>query len=209
MSKKNDKAGKPGPPKTPPGPTLKSTAKMKPITARTLRGLGEKADAVRNTEFALVRHIGRSDASRLDIVPIAEAQRQQVAGALDILDIVNTPAAIPGRTWMEIHISIHGAPIDLTPFGAIDAAFWSESAADKFLWPYYEGMRIWDENYLPRLKTAFKDPIVIGVLHVGESRGLIVKDPGPARLVIDAQGGFLGKNVLTLEEFEEFRRGRR
>ena len=177
----------------------------KPITSRTLRGLGEKADATRDAHLALVRRIGLTDESRYDVLPVEEAQKLQAARRAEIIDHVITPSTMPSRQWMSVNVSVRGRPVDI-PADA-DAAFWSESAVEKLLWPYYEGMRIWDEDYLPRLKAALRDTAVVGLVHVGESRGLTVTD-GPARIVINDSDRLTGNDVLTLDEFEEYQRSR-
>jgi hypothetical protein len=192
---------------TNPPSTPSSSKGSKPISGRTLRELGEKADATRTKPLALIRRLGVTDTSRYDLVPIADAQKLQASGTAEIIDTVVTSSRISPRKWMEINVSVQGKPVTISRMKEADAAFWSESAADKFLWPYYEGMRIWDEDYLPRLKKAFQDSIVVGLIHVGLSEMLTVNDSARVLLVIDGTNSmFEGKQVLTLEEFEAFRR---
>lgn len=172
------------------------------MSARTLRGLGEKADCRRATPLALVQRNGPAGPTH-DIMDHDEAMRQQQRGDLLILARVETEPELDPRNWMQVVLKLKsGREIDTSKIDLIDAAFWSESALEKFVWPYYEGMRIWDIDYLPRLKEAVKDKRVCGTLHVGESIQDLVTD-GPARLVVDT-GRETAEALMTLAEFEAF-----
>lgn len=87
-----------------------------------------------------------------------------------------------------------------------DGVFWSISALEKFVWPYYEGMRIWTPDYLPGLKDSLKSPFVVGFAHVGESSSEAIKsDIGEqVRLLVDAPQLEGGPQLMTLAEFQIF-----
>jgi hypothetical protein len=81
---------------------------------------------------------------------------------------VYTKSHQPERVPVGVTVSLPGAePRELTN---CDAIFWSESAMEKFVWPYYRAHRLWDER-LSRLKNAFEKNASLGLgTHTPSSR---------------------------------------
>ena len=51
-----------------------------------------------------------------------------------------------------------------------DAIFWTESAVDKFLFPYYASQRLFTDEEMRRLKESFRDERVVAIWHFTPSR---------------------------------------
>ena len=89
----------------------------------------------------------------------------------------------------------------------MDALFWTESAIEKFLFPYYEQLRIFDLDYLDRLKAAFYDPKsghrIVAIAHVPPSHSDPVHDPRAAermRILVDRQEEGT-QDLMSLDDF--------
>jgi hypothetical protein len=174
------------------------------LDARLLRGLGEKADSMRDQDLVLVR-INDPRAEQgptYDIMtkPAYEAARKDGPRHYEHIEDVRTPSGIPPRAWMSVEIETRHGRVKIPP--ETDAAFWSISALEKFTWPYYEGMRIWRPGYLQGLKKAIKSDSVVGVVHIGESSTLAINSNEPGRLVVDSPRLDGGPTLMTLEDFE-------
>src|SRR5262249_49426828 len=126
-------------------PNVKADGKKCPLDARLLRGLGEKADAMRDEDLVLVRikDLRAGEGSPVyDIMtqPDYQAAVRQGSKKYELIEDVHTPSDISPRTWMSVEVHTPHGPVTIPP--QTDAAFWSISALEKFTWPYYEGMRI-------------------------------------------------------------------
>ncbi len=100
------------------------------ISASDLRRLAETADGLRNRDLALVRRGGH-------VTLIDAAERVATDDHLLTLrtDDQTNPAQRPN---FDITLQVLNGP-SLALRGTYDAAFWSESAIDKFVIPYYAG----------------------------------------------------------------------
>lgn len=190
--------------------TFGPNGKVCALDARKLRGLGEKADSMRDQDLVLVRNkTGGADGSmrEYDIMTkegYERARRSDPGSGWEMVEDVNTPSGIPERTWMNVSVSAGMRDVPLPP--NTDGLFWSISALEKFVWPYYEGMRIWTIDYLQDLKDALQSPFVVGFAHVGESSSEAIRsDIGEqARLVVDAPQLEGGPELMTLAQFQAF-----
>lgn len=123
----------------------------------TLRRLAEKADGLRDQDLALVQ---RAD-GQLDVVPADQA------GDAQVLYRLRTPSRYPAEQRPPFQLVLTPPPPG-EPFDArarYDALFWSESAVEKFLLPYYQ--RVLTPEQLLELARAFRDnPNVYAIGHV-------------------------------------------
>ena len=164
------------------------------LDARQLRELGETADGARGDERVIV---ARKKDGRFSFDVLSEAQASDDpevrSGAAKRVLRVQTSVKVRDRPAAKVVVtSADGKPADGLPPNA-DAVFLSESAAEKFLFPYYESVRIFEPKQLADLKKRFLDPragrYVIAIAHTppshphdvtvsGSSIGLLVQAPG-------------------------------
>jgi hypothetical protein len=99
-----------------------------PISASELRRLAETADGLRNRDLVLVRREGH-------VILINAADKVATDDHLVTLrtDDEIDPASRPA---FDLELQIENGP-SLSLRNTYDAAFWSESAIDKFVLPYY------------------------------------------------------------------------
>lgn len=113
-------------------------AELPIMNALQIRYLAETVASLRGPEalkFALVEEDGRD---QLKIVPADQTSEP----ALEL----RTPHVQPDRARAFVSIRAEGfAPIDLD---RCDAVFWSESAVEKFLFPYYASKGMWDAAHI-------------------------------------------------------------
>ena len=78
----------------------------------------------------------------------------------------HTSATYRKRKWPTIKVSIDGPT---TSLDGADALFWSEAAAEKFVWPYYHSQRLYKEE-VSTLHNAFKETTeYVALLHTWPS----------------------------------------
>jgi len=71
------------------------------------------------------------------------------------------------KTQIQVRNTMKTAEIDKLP---CDAVFCSESAIQKFVFPYYHSQRLLDDNEWEILRAALNDPQVPAIGHVAPSR---------------------------------------
>lgn len=139
-----------------------------------LRRLAEKADGLRDQDLALVQ---RAD-GQLDVIPI------DLVGEGQVLYRLRTPSRYPADQRPQFELVLTppppGAPFDAR--ARYDALFWSESAVEKFLLPYYHRVRT-PEQVL-ELARAFRDnPNVYAVGHVPPTEYDLLSTDGQVQLL--------------------------
>lgn len=116
----------------------------------TLTWLAEKADGHREEKLQLVLHPAEG-------LRLRREQEALEPGETPVCTI-ETSSCQPGRKRVtNIALQIDGKTtqdFDIDPEGW-DALFWTESAVEKFLYPYYHAHRIWDEKIIA-VKDAFE-----------------------------------------------------
>lgn len=137
------------------------------LDATALRTLGEHADGFRDTDLFLT--VTQTDGDyEFDIKKPADLGD----GDTPVLR-VRTASNIGRRPPATLTISVGGKSVPAAELAkiSVDAAFTSESSIEKFLFPYYEGIRIFDRDYLTRLKDAYfaPDSRIVAFLHESPS----------------------------------------
>jgi hypothetical protein len=144
---------------------------MSESLAMTLRRLGETADGARNDAPKLVSHIDGSTLT-LAVVTTAQFNDDRKPGGPNkytaILDDPPPAATIPFAAFDEIVFRKGGVDIACVT-SPTDSLFWTDSSFEKFLFGYYEQLRIFPEQYLADLKRDLRDPwmrpLIIAVKH--------------------------------------------
>ncbi len=144
---------------------------MSESLAMMLRRLGETADGARDQAPKLVSHID-SGTLTLDVVTTAQFQDDRKPGGAhkytEILSDGATSNTVPFAAFDEIVFRKNGTDIACVT-APTDSLFWTDSSFEKFVYGYYEQLRIFSEDYLTNLKRDLRDPLmrpfIIAVKH--------------------------------------------
>lgn len=144
------------------------------LDARTLRELGEHADSYRDVEMCVVAR-PRPNGGYEYVVRALDAAL--APGETRVMRIM-TPSVAPGYQPPVTTVRVDGRERSSSEFGKANAFFWTPSAVEKFLFPYYEAMRIFEPDYLERLKARYYEAVAtgaaVGIVHIFPSRGLVL-----------------------------------
>ena len=150
------------------------------ISANDLRRLAETADGLRNRDVALVTRAGQ--------VTVIDAS-DMLATDTHLLTLrTNDHTNQAKRPEFDMTLQLaHGPSLSLRV--NFDAFFWSESAIEKFVFPYYA--RIWSPEMLTTFRERFgEDNAAMGIIH----------PPGSSCCVLLYTVAH-GLQVLTAEEY--------
>jgi hypothetical protein len=90
-------------------------------------------------------------------------------------DIIHTESAVKGRqTVSRLLIEVEGETIECKAKDDTwcDSVFCSESAMEKFLFPYYHSQRLLTDDEWKRLKADFMNPLTVAIGHVHPSHSV-------------------------------------
>jgi hypothetical protein len=132
------------------------------IDARTLAWLAEKADGIRDKELVLY-----VEGDRVRLEPATAAN--QGAALLQV------------RTRNTVKNREQPPTISIAP--EWDAIFLSEAAVEKFLFPYYKAQRLLTEEDEEKLRAAYYQDNVYGIVHLYPSRPLLILNDGKVQEV--------------------------
>ena len=133
----------------------------------TLSWCAETADGYRDEELQLILH------------PTKGLRIQRLTEDMDKEDRelcrVNTKSCVPARTKVvQVTLTLEDGSTLTTKSGEGDCIFWTESAVDKFLYPYYHAQRIWDAT-MDGVKKAYEsNPNVVAVRHRAPSNSQVL-----------------------------------
>lgn len=152
----------------------------KTITLKDLRLLMEAADGFRRERVRLVWRKGRGkvELSR----PDEDGTHTMGAGDEVLLEVEPSVPSVGIGSGDPINLTLTQANGKQLALGKVgDALFWSPSALEKFVRPYYA--RFQDGRYLTELENASREKDVVAILHPPGSVGrAITADEGePAR----------------------------
>jgi hypothetical protein len=193
-------------------------SKRPEIGARRLRELAETADGFRDENLKLVFIPGAKDDEGYKIM--TEEERKST-GADEICD-VRTKSKVAGRKRPAMTLSAprpesqqaSGSPdagsevAESNDVNQLDAIFLTESAAEKFLFPYYDHMRLFGEEYIKKIRDDFfdkkKGPYILALGHIPPSKTRLVENPKDTVRIIIRSNQFVGGiELLTHAEFEQ------
>ena len=144
------------------------------LSPANLTALGEEGDGRPDKTLMIVKDKG----GRWRLRETAEPDDQIVVPGLRITTPKDTTAAT-GHITKVVCTATNGSDVELKSDDDFDAVFWSPSAVRKFVWPYYQSHRLWDEE-IQTVKDKFEsDPTALAVAHQAPSRTM-VRTGGPA-----------------------------
>ncbi|MBK8006043.1 MAG: hypothetical protein IPK12_19570 [Gemmatimonadetes bacterium] len=175
----------------------------KPLTSTHLRRLAEEADGRRGEKLQLIQDPRTGELRFL-------ARGEKLARGAAVVAEAATENRVPTRDPVKVSLTINGKKVDLA--GA-DAIFWSESAIEKFMWPYYQSRGLMDGNMQTLQKAYYaSDSEIVAIVHKWPSRSDIIVDTGSSvqRLVVDEREAGTGKRVAkSLRAHLAGKRGRK
>ncbi len=131
----------------------------RPLSARTLAWLAEGADGNRDEDLVIT--VNEQGKLQLKL-------KREVPEGKWVLEVYTKSRKRQERRPLKVTI-----PVDW------DAMFLTESAVEKFVFPYYEAQRLLTKTEISALKTAFYSrPEVVGVAHKPPSRPLLLVKRG-------------------------------
>src|SRR5688572_8986747 len=138
----------------PPGETRGDRKSPKPIatiTSKELSWLAERADGSRDEDLALVRDVNGLPQIRESRDP---GKPPVLEDGDELIANVRTSDSCKREKVVAVHIETQtGMQLPITGKGP-DALFWTQSAVEKFLYPYYYSQRLWDDE-MDKLKAKF------------------------------------------------------
>lgn len=144
------------------------------IDARQLALLAEWADGLRDRKLMLVRDANAEfklkEPDRVDREDTVILQVYTGDAVPDRLEPVSIKCTLPGG----------GSAIELAD--SFDAMFWTESAMEKFFFPYYYAQRILTEKQMQAIKDLFANRNVCAFLHMPPSRPGALQGRHPTRV---------------------------
>lgn len=166
------------------GPTL-----PKSLNAAKLREYAEYADGHRDEEVVIVAYPDGSGDLETKIETresYARRDPSDPASGTEVL-VVKTGSRVQNRPKPEVVVRAGGKEFGTEILKEADALFWTESSMEKFFWPYYGAMRIY-QDLVEELYSYYYDPVagprIIAVAHVPPSR--------PAKITTEQSGLYIG-----------------
>lgn len=162
----------------------------------TLSWLAETADGTRDEEWALVYQ----DRKELKLKKPWEVE----SGKDEELCRISTPSRQPDRRKVRaVRLYVEGSPepIVLEANEGWDAVFWTESAVEKFLYPYYHCQRLWNSD-MDLVKHKFDtNPTVVAIKHKAPSNSDTASVEGTLQIAHQKSDGTL--EWLTLPQIRD------
>jgi hypothetical protein len=145
------------------------TAEKPLANSRDLAWLAEEADGWRDEELELTLHPEKGLKLRRKNQP--KEPNEKAVGK------VKTPSRQPGRAKVS-QVILKGTykgknferSIDITEAEGWDAVFWTESAVEKFVYPYYHTQRLWDAEMDTVQEGFAKHPEALAIRHKAPSK---------------------------------------
>jgi hypothetical protein len=160
----------------------------------TLAWLAETADGTREKQFVLVYRNNQE----LKLLEPADVNAKTDVRICDI----QTPNCRPDRTKVaEVHVYVekNPKPIIIKVQDGTDAIFLTESAVEKFLYPYYRAHRIWNTKMDDLQKKYETTRTAVGMLHRAPSNSDTFSPEGTLKIAAPSKDGSL--QWLELNEF--------
>ena len=152
----------------------------------------ETADGTRDKELYLVENGGKYE--------VKKAVDNQ-AGDKEIMKLYTGANLQRQRPRIEVN------GVDITAkLQESDAIFWTQSAVEKFLWPYYHSHRLFDDPILQPdvvYQRYMANDAIIAILHVAPSRSLTLPGQELSLGVVKKNKTF---DLVSVAEFDALRK---
>ena len=173
----------------------KKTTKAPGRNSWKLSWLAEEADGWRGEELSLMLHPTSG-------LRLRREGDSPMPGEHELCKI-ETPKCQPGRIpVLSVAVEIQGASTQkIDPAKGWDAVFWTESAVEKFLYPYYHAHRLWDDT-MDQVQLAFETyPGAVAIMHKAPSNSFVMNAAASLQIgALDLSGKF---QWMTVPRFLE------
>jgi hypothetical protein len=142
------------------------------LSYRDLAWWAETADGYRDEELVIAEVEEKGQIRRI-VKQKREAQKNRDHILLD--GIFTGPDDKPRRRAVSrVTVEVDGKKIECKSKDGVvcDSIFCTDSAIEKFLFPYYHSQRLLTPEQWDKLKKAFRDPFVLLIGHVWPSRAV-------------------------------------
>lgn len=146
------------------------TGAMTPaVDSRAIAWWAEKAHGLQGERLGCVQRASGD----LEIVPLSDVNAGE-----EVLFEVFTPAHVPPMVRPEKLIlkAPNGPEIPLHDMPEYDSLFWTASAIEKFVFPYYAAQRLLTEQQMASLMADFNRANLVAIAHVAPSKPTAILD---------------------------------
>jgi hypothetical protein len=167
------------------------------VDARALAWWAESAHGLQGQRLAVIRRAG---AGAPELAPLSSVGPED-----ELYFEVFTPEHSPPMVRPEKLVikPPNGPEINLHEMPEADALFWTASAIEKFVFPYYYAQRLLDHAQMAKLLADYNSSTLVAILHVAPSKPYAIKD---AFEVLTADGAARAKpQVQGLLEYVKTR----
>ncbi|MGQ0642330.1 MAG: hypothetical protein ACT4P6_16405 [Gemmatimonadaceae bacterium] len=155
---------------------------MEEFSGMVLRRLGETADGLRDDDLTLVANTHSGELEIITKTDFEADQRRPPPRYVLIRHIPNRKRE-PFAEFARLDFVDKNEKVVGHCCPPADALFWTDSSFEKFLYPYYEQVRIFPEENLKLLKQDLRDPakrkFILAVRHDSPSNPVIIKHNNP------------------------------
>src|SRR5688500_5117581 len=101
-----------------------------------------------------------------------------------VLFEVETPLEVPDRLRLEKVVVKAEGCAEFDSAGIYDSLFWTESAIEKFVLPYYVAQRVLTDDDMAALKAGIRSKEVVGLGHLPSTHESLIRGIDPAATTI-------------------------
>ena len=143
------------------------------LSYRDLAWWAETADGCRDENLVIAEVIENGSVRRV----VKKSDDALAKGERVVVEGIRTESIVKGRSPVSrLLIEVDGETIECKAKDGTwcDSVFCSESAMEKFLFPYYHSQRLLTDDDWKRLKADFMNPLTVAIGHVHPSNQTIL-----------------------------------
>jgi hypothetical protein len=149
------------------------------LSPTNLTWLGEEGDAKPGKKLMIVK----DKDGRWGLRETAVGDEQVVVPGIRITTPLDTTAATD-HIAKVVCTTTKGSSVELKSDEQFDSVFWTPSSVRKFVWPYYQSHRLWDDE-IQAVKDKFEtDPNAFAIAHQAPSRSSVRPGSPAAGLLV-------------------------
>jgi hypothetical protein len=146
------------------------TTTMPQINATALAWWAETAHGFQGERLAVVR---RENADQPDIVPLSSVGPKDEV-YFEVFTPEQSTLIRPEKLTLK---APNGPELDLLAMREADALFWTASAIEKFVFPYYYAQRLLSQDQMAQLLADYNSSRLVAILHVAPSKPYRIMEP--------------------------------
>jgi hypothetical protein len=111
--------------------------------------------------------------------------KEEAAEGDIVLFEVETPLEVPDRLKLEKVVVKAEGCAEFDAAAKYDSLFWTESAIEKFVFPYYVAQRVLTDEDMATLKAGIRTKEVVGLGHLPSTHESLIRGIDPAAATIE------------------------